>query len=107
MQIARRHALCVLGAGLGGSAGLGGFGKAFAAPPSAYVDRYCYCSDILVSASPSAALDVIATGDQHSIWASSIKREVKPGVWVGKYIFTGQASIHLCFKIDSRRYLGD
>ena len=107
MQIVRRDALRVLGAGLGGSVALDTFSQAFAAPPESYVDRYCYCSDILVSVTPRAALDVIATGDKHSIWASSIKREVKPGVWVGRSIFTGKESIHLHFNVDPKRYLVD
>jgi hypothetical protein len=107
MQFTRRGALRVLGAALGGSVLSGGPGRILAAPSTSYIDHYCYCSDMLVSVGPDAALKVIDSGDDHTLWASSIKREVSPGLWVGRSIFTGKESIHLRFKVDPARYLVD
>ena len=107
MFTARRDALRLFGAAIGGSILPGGISKAFAAPPTSYIDQYCYCSDMLVSAPPEAALKIIGTGDNHTLWASSIKKEVAPGVWVGKSIFTGKESIHLRFQIDEKHYVVD
>ena len=107
MQTIRRDALRLLGLGIGGSVTSAAFRKAFAAPPTSYLDQYCYCSDILVGVGPEAAINVIATGDNHTLWASSIKKEVAPGVWVGKSIFTNKESIHLRFKVDAKHYVVD
>lgn len=100
MKLNRRNALQLFGVGVAQTAMMG---KAWAAPPTSYIDRYCYCSDILVNASPQAAMTIMATGENHTLWASSIKREVSPGLWVGTSIFTGKESIHLRFKIDAAR----
>ena len=107
MTFTRRGALGLLGAAVGGVVLPGVPGRVFAAPPSSYIDHYCYCSDMLLAVGPGAALKVIATGEGHTLWASSIKREVSPGLWVGRSIFTGKDSIHLRFMVDLKRYLVD
>ncbi len=70
-------------------------------------DHYCYCSDMLVNVEPAKVLDVIATGENHSTWASSKKHEDKPGEWVGESYFTGKEYIRLRFDVDEGRHYVD
>ena len=63
-------------------------------------DHYCYCSDMLVHTEPAEAIEIIASGKNHSTWASSNKYEDKPGEWVGQSYFTGKEYIRLRFDID-------
>jgi hypothetical protein len=107
MRTVRRDALRLLGAGVGGAVMSGGFGKAFAAPPNSYIDYYCYCSDILVSVGPEAAMNVIATGENFTKWSASNYREVGSGLWSGTSKYTGKPSVLLRFKVDPKRYLVD
>jgi len=108
MRTQRRDALRLLGLGVGGSVLSGGFvEKAFAEPPAAYIDQYCYCSDILTAVPAADLVQILGTGPNHTLWASSIKREVEPGIWVGKSVFTNKESIRLKFDIDAKRYYID
>ena len=70
-------------------------------------DHYCYCSDILVNVEANVSLNIIATGENHQRWASSKKREVNPGVWVGTSYFTGKDSIRLRFDVDHDNHYAD
>ena len=70
-------------------------------------DHYCYCSDILVTADPATALDIIATGENHRRWASSMKREDSPGVWLGTSYFTGEEYIRIRFDVDHKDHFVD
>lgn len=70
-------------------------------------DHYCYCSDILVEAKPAEIVHLIATGENHSKWASSMKREVSPGLWTGTSYFTGKDSIFLSFDVDHENHFVD
>jgi hypothetical protein len=82
MQTLRRDALRLLGLGVGSSVLSGSLvGKASAEPPAAYIDQYCYCSDILAAVPAADLVQVLGTGPNHTLWASSIKREVEPGNW--------------------------
>ena len=107
MQIARRQALSWLGVGAGGAALSGVARNTLAGPAVSYLDRYCYCSDMIVAASADTTFDILSTGDNHSRWASSIKHEVGPGVWVGTSVYTGKESIHLRFRNDAKRRIVD
>ena len=66
-------------------------------------DHYCYCSDMLVEVEPAQVLNTIATGENHSTWASSQKRELSEGFWTGTSYFTGEDSIVLRFDADYKR----
>lgn len=70
-------------------------------------DHYCYCSDILVKVEPAQVLDVMATGENHSRWASSQKREIDPGLWRGTSYFTAKDSIVLRFDVDHEDHYVD
>jgi hypothetical protein len=108
MQTLRRDALRLLGLGVGSSVLSGSFiGKASAEPPAAYVDQWCYCSDILAAVPAADLVQVLGTGPNHTLWASSIKREVEPGIWVGRSVFTNKESIRLKFVIDAKRHYID
>jgi hypothetical protein len=70
-------------------------------------DHYCYCSDILVTVEPAAALNIIGTGENHRRWASSMKREDSPGVWLGTSYFTGEEYIRIRFDVDHEEHYVD
>ena len=93
MKMVRRDALRLLGVGAGSTALSGSIvGKALAFAPTSYVDPYCYCSDILVNVDAAENLRILSTGENHTLWASSIKREVA--------VFRNRQAVHICYFIQ-------
>jgi hypothetical protein len=71
-----------------------------------FVDPYCHAGNILAAVGPDAAWRVISDGELHGKWATSVKRQVGPDLWLGASIVTGRSN-YVRFRCDPRRRIVD